>query len=112
MADGNVKTGAMSQEYCGTAPVFVGESFLFDLGIPSMVVHDHELGAVSLRFVLMARAVLRMSNLRGDNEADMPGTLTQAVEGAEVLLDLAIGFAQIAENARTKLAEAEEVSHG
>lgn len=99
MADGSVSTHRDVPSTC--VPLAFGQDLLLDLKVPSDIGEPDELRAASTMLVRSASAVLRVALVRGDDHSDLPGTFSGAVEGAALLLQLALGFQEAADHSRT-----------
>lgn len=104
MADGSVHTQDSSQGEVTASPatVFIGKDYLFDFGIPTDMCDADEMQNIAFGLVKFAKATLRVACVRGDNDADLPNTFAEAVEGAAVLLELASGVQAAAAKMRGK----------
>lgn len=98
MADGSVS--GHRNVPAPTFPLAFGQDLLLDVQLPGDVGESDELWAASKSLVKAANAVLRVALVRGDDHADLPGTFSGAVEGAALLLQLALGLQDAADQRR------------
>ena len=99
MADGNLRNDTFTapQRYFADVTLIAGTDFCIDLGVPTDTCDAVEFRKLSIQLAEMASGALQMLVARGDNDADLPETLTHATQGAAVLLRLSIGFHKAAD---------------
>jgi hypothetical protein len=111
MADGSVTNHleSKSEDFdrpIAAATLMFGEDFLVDLDLLRREVDAEMLEDLAGRLGRFASAALHLARLRGENDSDMPETLSNAMGAAEICLQLSNGFASAARELKR------EVAHG
>lgn len=106
MADGSVNPTTSTKAPSASAPLLIDQRWLFELEIPAPT----EVGGadayvqISERLSQMASATLRVALVRGEADSDMPGTFSDAVHSAAILLQLSIAATAMARQMLTEKA--------